>query len=165
MWVVLEWAECVTAAGIRSSSIRWSRHADPRWWIQQNVLSGFDSVYHEHRHSHGSHTSGYWSDEARLLSHAWIGTGWGGGTRLKTPETQCSTFYKHTTVVTVLPLPSKSTSPTNRCFPVTGSCTRFIPTSITAAPSLIMSAVMRFGIPDEFSKAVELETTGTMESV
>lgn len=44
--------------------------------------------------------------------------------------------------------PSKSTSPTSLLFPVTGSCTLFIPTSITAAPSLIMSAVMRFGIPD-----------------
>lgn len=45
------------------------------------------------------------------------------------------------------PLPSKSTSPTRRDLAVTGSCTLVIPTSMTAAPSLIMSAVMRLGMP------------------
>lgn len=54
-------------------------------------------------------------------------------------------------------LPSKSTSPTNLGLAVVGSWILFIPTSMTAAPSLIISAVIRFGIPkrgdrnDQFS--------------
>lgn len=44
-------------------------------------------------------------------------------------------------------LPSKSTSPTSLSFPVKGSCILLMPTSMTAAPSLIISAVMRLGIP------------------
>ena len=44
-------------------------------------------------------------------------------------------------------LPSKSTSPTNLGLAVMGSWILFIPTSMTAAPSLIISAVIRFGMP------------------
>lgn len=45
-------------------------------------------------------------------------------------------------------IPSKSTSPTSLGLAVTGSCTLLIPTSMTAAPSLIMSAVIKLGIPE-----------------
>lgn len=43
--------------------------------------------------------------------------------------------------------PSKSTSPMSRTFPVFGSWMRLMPTSMTAAPSFTMSAVIRPGIP------------------
>jgi len=44
-------------------------------------------------------------------------------------------------------LPSKSTSPTRQSLPVTGSCMRLMPTSITAAPSFNISAVIKWGTP------------------
>lgn len=44
--LVLDSLECVTAAGIHSSSLRCSCHTDSFWWEQQNVLSCFDSVLH-----------------------------------------------------------------------------------------------------------------------
>lgn len=44
-------------------------------------------------------------------------------------------------------LPSKSTSPMSLSLPVFGSRTRFMPTSMTAAPSFTISAVMRPGMP------------------
>lgn len=63
--------ECVTIAGISFNPLGRSRHADPLWGKEQDVLGCLDSVLHEHRHSHGSHTSRDRGDEARLLSHAW----------------------------------------------------------------------------------------------
>lgn len=44
-------------------------------------------------------------------------------------------------------LPSKSTSPMSRTLPVLGSWMRFMPTSMTAAPSFTMSAVISPGTP------------------
>lgn len=61
--------ECVAVAEISSSPLGCSCHADPLWGIQQNVLSCFNSILHEHRHSHGSNPSGYWGDEACFLPH------------------------------------------------------------------------------------------------
>lgn len=44
-------------------------------------------------------------------------------------------------------LPSKSTSPMSRTLPVLGSWMRLMPTSMTAAPSFTMSAVISPGTP------------------
>lgn len=67
---MLEGVECATVAGLFFGPLGRSRHADPLGGVQQNVLSCFDSVLHEHGHSHRSHTSRYRGDEARLLPHA-----------------------------------------------------------------------------------------------
>lgn len=52
--------------------------------------------------------------------------------------------------------PSKSTSPMSRTFPVFGSCMRLMPTSMTAAPSFTMSAVIRPGIPAQQGHETQL---------
>lgn len=56
-------------------------------------------------------------------------------------------FLKNMTRYVLDYLPSKSTSPISRSFPVFGSWMRFMPTSMTAAPSFTISAVMSPGTP------------------
>lgn len=55
-------------------------------------------------------------------------------------------------------LPSKSTSPMRRIFPVLGSWMRFMPTSMTAAPSLTILAVMSPGTPSHRHRRDTLES-------
>lgn len=66
-------------------------HADPLWGTQEDILGCFDSVFHQHRHSHRANASWHWGDESRLLSHTWKCTGkvW----RLR-PYTPNGTFQK-----------------------------------------------------------------------
>lgn len=54
--------------------------------------------------------------------------------------------------------PSKSTSPMSRTFPVFGSWMRLMPTSMTAAPSFTMSAVIRPGIPAQQGHVSAIES-------
>lgn len=55
-------------------------------------------------------------------------------------------------------LPSKSTSPMRRILPVLGSWMRFMPTSMTAAPSLTILAVISPGTPSHRHRRDTLES-------
>lgn len=114
--------------------------------VHQGVPRRRYSVLHQHADGHGAHASRNGSDERCLLLHACTSnnrrqsrsTSWDLWLRSQGPGGSWD-FCPHS--------PSKSTSPMSRTFPVLGSWTRLMPTSMTAAPSLTISAVISPGTP------------------
>lgn len=135
--------------------------------MHQRISRRRHSVLHQHADCHRPDASGNGSDERRLLLHpctpnnrgqfaegvpavATFPGGQIGHSQRQRPD--ILTRLKMTSVNEgplglSAHLPSKSTSPMRRIFPVLGSWTRFMPTSMTAAPSLTILAVISPGTP------------------
>lgn len=127
--------------------------------MHQCISGSSHSVFHEHGNSHWTHTSRNRCYETCFLLHSWnkIPETWYGVKQWSLFSRKCKwcggikifPLLRQSWQNVLLVLPSKSTSPMRRTFPVFWSRMRFMPTSITAAPFFTMSAVIRPGTPDQ----------------